>query len=240
MTTTPVNPDTLPTAVVEASSLEAVGAPNRTASLGRIRPHLLERIGGLAFIAAPLLHAGGMLTSPVQTEPGTAGYIASLAADPALSILSANLLHYGWVAFAIAAVAGRGLLRGKHGSVWLPIAAVVLLLGSIQMSGLLLSDWFLVSAGNVLSIDQAVLMDETAKDWSVGIWLMTGQVLVLGGLLAYSLGLGRARAVSWWIAPLGGLAWLAPMFVGGPIGAALMLVLFVPFLVAGVRLVAAR
>lgn len=229
-------------AIDEASSLEAAATPRRRArrDLGPIRPAVLERIGGIGLIAGPLLHAAGMATSPVQTEPGTAGYIASLAADPALSLLSANLLHYGWVAFAIGAVAGRGLLRGPQGRVWLGIAAAVLLLGSIQMSGLLLSDWFLVSAGNVLTMDQAVLMDTTAKEWSVGIWQMTGMIGGLGGLMAYSLGLARAGAISWWIAPLGGLAWFAPMFVSGVFVPVLVAVLMIPFLIAGGRLLLAR
>ncbi len=242
MTTTPTPDAADATAVAEASSLEAAVKPRRTrASLGPFRPHLLERIGGLAFIVAPLLHVAGMATSPVQTEPGEAGYIASLAADPALSIASATLLHYGWVAFAIAAVAGRGLLRGTRGSVWLPIAAVVLLIGSIQMSGLLLSDWFLISAGNVLPMDQAVLMDETAKnDLMVGIWQITGLVGGLAGLMAYSLGLARAGVVPWWIAPFGGLAWLVPMVVSGPIAIVLIALFFAPFYVAGVRLVTKR
>lgn len=241
MTTTSTPASDTP-AVAEATSLEAVGKPRRTrAALGPFRPHLLERIGGAAFIAAPLLHVAGMATSPVQTEPGEAGYIASLAADPTLSIVSATLLHYGWVAFAVAAVAGRGLLRGKRGSVWLPAAAVVLLIGAIQMSGLLLSDWFLISAGNVLPLDTAVLLSETAKaDAWVAVWQLTGIVGGLGGLMAYALGLARAGVVSWWIAPLGGLAWFVPMLVSGPVSVVLIAVLFAPFYVAGVRLIAKR
>jgi hypothetical protein len=232
-----------PDDVAEATSLEAVGARRRSVreELGPFRPHVLERIGGIAFVLAPLLHVAGMATSPTQTEPGDAGYIASLAADPALSILSANLLHYGWIAFAIAAVAGRGLLRGTRGGVWLAIAAVVLLIGSIQMSGLLLSDWFLVGAGHVLPLDDAVLMNAAAKsDWTIAVWQWSGMAGGLAGLMAYALGLARARVVPWWIAPFGGLAWLVPTVVGGPLAIALIAVFFAPFYVAGVRLIARR
>jgi len=116
----------------------------------------------------------------------------------------------------------------------------MLLFGAIQMSGLLLSDWFLISAGNTLTMDQAVLMDTTAKEWTVGIWQMSGMIGGLGGLMAYSLGLARARAISWWIAPFGGLAWIVPMFVGGPFVAVIVLLFFAPFIVAGTRLVLAR
>lgn len=233
-------PSTPTDPITEATSLEAAGTRRRR-EFGPFRPHLLERIAGIAFIAAPLLHVAGMATSPVQTEPGEAGYIASLAADPGLSIASATFLHYGWVLFAIAAVAGRGLLRGTRGSIWLPIAAVVLLIGAIQMSGLLLSDWFLISAGNVLPMDQAVLMDETAKnDAMIGIWQLTGIVGGLAGLMAYALGLARAGVVPWWIAPFGGLAWLVTMVVTGPIAVVLVALFFAPFYLAGLRLITKR
>ncbi|PZQ89481.1 MAG: hypothetical protein DI534_06590 [Leifsonia xyli] len=228
--------------VAEAASLENAGTRRRSrAALGPFRPHLLERLAGVTFIAAPLLHVAGMATSPVQTEPGEAGYIASLAADPALSIASASFLHYGWVLFAIAAVAGRGLLRGKRGSVWLPIAAVMLLIGAIQMSGLLLSDWFLISAGNVLPMDQAVLMDETAKSGAmVALWQFSGLIGGLIGLMVYSLGLARAGVVPWWIAPFGGLAWFVTMAVTGPLAVVLVAIFFAPFYIAGFRLITKR
>lgn len=211
-----------------------------SADLGPVRPNRLQRLGGLGLIAAPLLFTGGMLTSPEQTAPGTAGYIESLAADPALSLWSANLLHYGWVALAFGAIASLGLLRGAPGRVFLSIAAVVLAFGSIQMSGLLLSDWFLVSAGNTLPIEDAVAMDTAAKEWTVAIWQYTGMVGGLVGMGLLSLALARAKAISWWIAPLGFLPWIVPAFGLGPVGVVIALACYAPLLVAGVRLVAVR
>jgi hypothetical protein len=223
-----------------AASARPARSKDRSTDLGPIRPDVRQRLGGLGFIAAPLLFTGGMLTSPEQTGPGTAGYIESLAADPALSLWSANLLHYGWIALAFGAIASLGLLRGPRGRVWVSIAAVVLLFGSIQMSGLLLSDWFLVSAGNVLSIEDAVAMDTAAKEWSVGIWQMSGMAGGLLGMPALALGLARAKAVSWWIAPLAFLPWILPAFGLGPVGVLVALACYAPFFVAGARLVTAR
>lgn len=211
-----------------------------SADLGPVRPNRLQRLGGLGLIAAPLLFTGGMLTSPEQTAPGTAGYIESLAADPALSLWSANLLHYGWVALAFGAIASLGLIRAGRGRVFLPIAAIILAFGAIQMSGLLLSDWFLVSAGNTLPIEDAVTMDTAAKEWTVAIWQYTGMAGGLLGMGLLSLALARAKAVSWWIAPLGFLPWVLPAFGLGPVGVLVALACYAPLLVAGVRLVAAR
>lgn len=211
-----------------------------TSPLAPVRPSVLQRLGGAGLLAAPLLFTGGMLTSPEQTAPGDAGYIASLAADPALSLWSANLLHYAWVALALGAIAALGLLHGTRGRVFLPTAAVVLLIGAIQMSGLLLSDWFLVSAGNTLPIADAVAMDAAAKEWSVAIWQYSGMIGGILGIGLLSLALARAKAISWWIAPLGFLPWIVPALGLGPIGIALGLACYAPLLIAGMRLVAAK
>lgn len=208
--------------------------------LGPVRPTRLQRIGGAGLIAAPLLFTVGMLTSPQQTSPGTAGYIESLAADPALSLVSANALHYGWVALVFGALATLGLLRSRRGRIFLPITAVMTAFGAVQMSGLLLSDWFLVSAGNVLAIEDAVLMDTVAKEWSVAIWQFSGMIGGLVGIALLSLALARAKAVSWWIAPLGFLPWIVPAFGLGPVGALLGFACYAPLMIAGARLVAAR
>lgn len=211
-----------------------------TAGADRVRPNTLQRLGGAGLIAAPLLFTGGMLTAPEQTGPGTAGYIEALAADPALSLWSANLLHYGWVALAFGAIASLGLVRWPRGRMWVSIAAVALLFGSIQMSGLLLSDWFLVSAGNVLPIEDAVAMDTAAKEWTVTVWQLSGMVTGLIGIPALTLGLARAKAISWWIAPLGALPWVLPAFGFGVVGLLLALLCYAPLFVAGARLVTAR
>lgn len=231
----------IPTGQVPAASAHPAHPAARTkADLGPVRPNALQRAGGVALLAAPVLLTGGMLTSPEQTSPGDAGYIESLAADPALSLWSANLLHYGWVALAFGAIATLGLLRGSRGRVFLPVAAVLLLFGAIQMSGLLLSDWFLISAGNTLPIEDAVTMDAAAKEWTVAIWQYSGMAAGLLGIGLLSLALARAKAISWWIAPLGFLPWVVPAVGLGTIGVGIALVCYAPLMVAGVRLVAAR
>lgn len=181
-----------------------------------------------------------MPTSPEQTGPGNAGYIESLAANPALSLWSANLLHYGWVLLALAAFAALGLVRGRRGRVFVPIASIMLAIGAIQMSGLLLSDWFLVSAGNTLSIEDAVLMDTAAKEATVAVWQYTGMFGGIIGIGLLSIALARAKAISWWIAPLGFLPWIVPALGLGPVGALLAFLCYAPLIVAGCRLLAGK
>lgn len=199
------------------------------------------RLGGAALLAAPVLLTGGMIASPPQTEPGSAGYIASLAADPSVSLLSANLLHYGWVAMAVGALAAIAFVRPHaRGRVWVLIAAIATAIGSIQLSGLLLSDWFLIGAGTVLPIDDAVAMDAAAKEGSAAVWLVTAQAGGILGTAALALGLARARVLSWWIAPLAVLPFVVQVLGLGPIAAVLSLLAYSPILLAGGRLVADR
>jgi hypothetical protein len=228
------------TASMSKADASAAHRAKRAADLGPVRPNRLQRLGGLGLIAAPLLFAGGMLTSPQQTAPGNEGYIQSLAADPALSLASANFLHYGWVVLAFGAIAALGLVRGRRGRVWMSIASVVLAFGAIQMSGLLLSDWFLVSMGNQLPLDVAATVDAAAKEGTVAIWQYSGMAAGILGIAGLSLGLARARAISWWIAPLAFLPWILPAVLGGPIGVVAATLCYAPLIVAGVRLVMKR
>ena len=109
--------------------------------------------------------------------------------------------------------------------------------GAVQMSGLLLSDWFLIAAGTTLPLEQALAMDAAAKELSAVAWLLSAQLATMLGIPALTLGLARARVVSWWIAPLPLLAFLVPMFNLGPIAAIAFVPLMAPIIVAGVKLV---
>ncbi|MFV0432610.1 MAG: hypothetical protein ACK5LO_01305 [Leucobacter sp.] len=209
------------------------------ATVERRIPRWMLRFAGAALAAYPVLFGAGMLFSPQQTEEGEAGYIASLAADPAVSLLSANLLHYSWVALALGVV-GLIALVGRRGRAWVAVTSVLVAFGAVQMSGLLLSDWFLAAAGNVLSPEQALTLDAAAKEGSVVVWLITAQLFTLVGIPVLTLGLARARVVSWWIAPLPFLAFVVPMFNLGPIAAIAFVPLMAPVIVAGAKLMRQR
>lgn len=201
-------------------------------------PTPLFRFAGVALVLFPVLFTLGMIFSPPQTAPGEAGYIESLAADPGVSILSATFLHYAWVALALGVMGVVGLVVSRRGRAWVAIAAVVVAFGAVQMSGLLLSDWFLIGMGTTLPIEQAVEVDAAAKQGvAILVWLLSAQAAAMLGLVALTLGLARARVVSWWIAPLPIAAFVVPMFNLGVVAAIAFLPLMAPVIVAGVKLV---
>lgn len=204
-------------------------------------PRALFRFAGVALILFPVLFTLGMIFSPQQSVEGDAGYILSLAADPDVSILSATFLHYAWVALALGVMGVVGLVATRRGRAWVAVAAVVVAFGAVQMSGLLLSDWFLIGMGTTLDIEDAVVVNDAAKQGILlTVWLLSAQVGSMLGLLALSLGLARARVVSWWIAPLPLLAFVVPMFNLGIVAAIAFLPLMAPILIAGFKLVRSR
>lgn len=196
----------------------------------------LQALGGVALVAAPLLITAGAATSPPQKSGADADYIASLAADPALTSLSATLFHYGWVLFAFGALAALGLVRGRRGRGLTTVGALLGAFGSIQMSGLLLSDWFLGSLGNTVSMDDAVAVFTGVQDPAFSMWMLSAKVGAVLFLPVAFMGLARAGVLSWWIAPLPLFSMVAFGVVGGPVGIGLAAVLYAPSYVAGARL----
>src|SRR5689334_10606202 len=78
-------------------------------------PAPVRLAAGLALIAFPVLYTAGVATSPPQASDASRDYVASLGADPWVTALSAGLLHYAWVAFALGVLATTGLVRGPRG-----------------------------------------------------------------------------------------------------------------------------
>jgi hypothetical protein len=197
---------------------------------------LLGALGGGALIAAPLLITAGAATSPPQESDAPADYIASLAADPVLTSVSASLFHYGWVLFAFGAIAAIGLVRGRRGRALTTVGAVLGAFGSIQLSGLLLSDWYLAGLGNTVSMDDAVAVFTGIQDPGFALWMLTAKAGAILFLPVMFVGLARAGVLSWWIAPLPLFSMIAFGVVGGPVGIALAAALYAPSYVAGARL----
>ena len=199
---------------------------------------LLGVLAGLASITAPLLFVGGAVTSPPQESGAADDYIASLAADPWLSGLSANLFHYSWVLFAFAALASIGLVRGRRGRALTTVGGLAGAFGAIQFTGLLYSDWMNVALGSRLAMADAVgVFEQVGAAPSMVFWMLSAKVLGLLGFPVLYAGLARAGVISWWLVPLSLLPMVAFGVIGGPLGIALAVACYAPSYVVGVRLV---
>jgi len=217
--------------VTTTAAVASTGADPTTAKV-------LGVLGGLSSIAAPLLFVAGAATSPPQESPAAGDYIASLAADPTLSGISANLFHFSWVLFAFAALAATGLVRGRRGRALTLVGGLAAAFGSIQFTGLLYSDWVNVATGNNLALADAVTVFEAVNAApSIAFWLLSAKVFGLLGFPVLYAGLARAGVISWWLVPLSLLPMVAFGVLGGVLGIALAVVLYAPSYVVGLRLV---
>lgn len=198
---------------------------------------MLNRLGGMALIASPLLILGGNLTSPPQNDGSPAAYIASLAADPSVSAISAGLYHYGWVALAFGALAAIGLVRGARGRAWTAAAAVASAFGAIQFSGLVLADHYTAALG-VLPAETGAAIFEAANSsiWSA-VWLYSAMATALLGVPLMLAGLARAGVIGWWAAPVYVAVWLAPALLPAPFGAIVGGLASAPLILVGARLI---
>ena len=194
----------------------APAGPRVDAEPGTRRPLML--LGGFALAVAPLLVIGGSVTSPPQASDAPADYIASLAADPFLTNTSATLFHYGWIAMGSGILAALGLLRSGKGRLLTLIGGLGSALGAFQISGLLVSDWFLSGLGRhgqrdrrrrgLLSAAGIAVLRDLAEQRQA----RRDRLPVL-----FYAGLARAGVISWKLAPLAVL----PMVVSGMVSAAL-------------------
>jgi hypothetical protein len=203
------------------------------------RRGLLSRLGGVCLATGPLVLVAGMATSPPQTGRSDAAYVASLADAPLQAALSANLLHYSWLLLMFGVLACIGLVPGRRGRAFTAVTAVAGAIGAFQISGLLLTDFYLIRLGNDQGYDVGAAT-LGGLGTSVDVWLVSAQVLAALVLPMTFLGLARARVLSWWVAPLPLLAFAAPV-LGLPTAAvvAISVVGWTPAYLAARRLVLA-
>jgi hypothetical protein len=203
------------------------------------RSGALRVAGGAALVAGPVLFALGMITCPPQASMSDADYVASLARDTTLTQVSALFLHYANVALGLGLLAAPSLVRGARGRIPTVVGALLGALGFVNVSGQLLSDWWNMSAGRLLPLDQAAAVFAGMKSASLMPFWDATEVLSLLGPILVLVGLARAGVLGWWtIAVLvGGVAGL--MFIPVQMTvlvAAAVLVGFSPFAMIGLRL----
>lgn len=205
--------------------------------------HPMRVAAGVALVAGPVLWALGMVTSPEQASMADADYISSLTRDTTMTQVSALLLHYGNLAIGLGILAAPSLVRGPRGRIATVVGALLAAIGFVNVSGMVLSDWWNASAGTLLSSDQAVAVFRGFKEGSLlPFWDGTEPFSLLGPVLVL-VGLARAGVLGWWTILLlvGGVAGLMVFGATTPlVAAATVLVGFAPFALIGRRLLQRR
>jgi hypothetical protein len=200
---------------------------------------VLRIAAGAALVAGPALWAAGMWTSPPAAGTTDVDYITSLGRDGTITQVSALFLHYGNLFIGLGVLAAASLVRGPKGGRLTVIGSLLTALGFTNVSGMLLSDWWNLSAAQNLPVEQAAKVFGGFKDSSL-LFLWNGfEMASLLGTILLLVGLARAGVLAWWnlaifVAGFAGLIfipWDLPK-----LSAVAVLVGFSPFAMIGVRL----
>jgi hypothetical protein len=219
-----------------------LSAPTRpVADAANPAPRVLSRIAGAALPIGAAAFAAGILTSPIATGDDRASYLESLGRDPALTELSAVLLHYGNLLLGVGALALPLLVRGRRG--WLPtlVGALLSALALLGTSGALFSDWMHMELARNLPIDQAAAISEQVLGAPLQQLCFGLDPLLLLGLPLVVFGLCRAGVLGWWA--LGAVVVGTVLLPFSPaqgnlVPAAAFVLIQLPLAVAGIRLIA--
>lgn len=196
---------------------------------------------GASLILAPLCLLLGMAADP--SEPGVEDPLV-YANNPGIVGVSATLLHYAWVLWVPGVIGLVHLVRGK-GVVLANIAGVVAVLGLINFSALMISDFFDIVAFQMLPVDQAEkLLQDAAQPAMIIAWQLPGMIGSFLGLVLVAVAYARAGRAGWWFPAgvlvgivvwvVGARAWNLVLGLGGPV------ILLVVFGVVGVSMIRMR
>ncbi len=200
---------------------------------------VLRIAAGAALVAGPVLWAAGMWTSPVATGTSDVDYVTSLGRDGTLTQVSALFLHYGNLFIGLGVLAAASLVRGPKGSRLTVIGVLMTALGFTNVSGMLLSDWWNLSAAQNLPIEQAAKVFGGFKDSSL-LFLWDGfEMFSLVGTILLLVGLARAGVLAWWTLAIFVAGFAGLMFIPWDLpklSAVAVLIAFAPFAMIGARL----
>ncbi|MEU7004738.1 hypothetical protein [Nonomuraea sp. NPDC046570] len=165
---------------------------------------------GASLILAPLCLLLGMITDP--TEPGPVDPLA-YAKNPAAVDVSATLLHYAWVLFVPGVIGLVHLVRRK-GVVLANLVGAVTVIGLINFSSMMISDFFDIALYQALSVEQAhKLMEVAARPAFIFAWQLPGMIGSFLGLVLVAVAYVRAGRAGWWF-PAGVLSGIIVWIVG--------------------------
>ena len=223
------------TALTTPTATETADAPPSARWSGAMR-----LAAGVALIAGPLFWSAGMFTSPPQETMSDADYIASLSRDLTMTQISALFLHYANVFIGLGILAAPALVRGTRGLKLVVVGSLATAVSFVNVSGLIVSDWWNAAVGTLLEPEQAEAVFAHVKGSSMlGLWAGTEVLMPVGTLMVLA-GLARAGVLGWWTMGLFVVGVAALFAFGGvlPILAAFaVLVGFGPYALIGMRLV---
>jgi hypothetical protein len=173
----------------------------------------------------------GMVLTPWEPEDTAASFIQTISAHSLQGEVAALFLHYGWVFLSLAVL---GLLRmvRRRAVLWGRVAGLLAFVGLVNLSGMLMVDWFAVALGQSgLPVEDAVgILERSATPLNMAAWQVPGLIGVYLALPLFLLALWRNGVIPWW--PAGAVAATMMAFMALPSTLAFNAIGTLPYAVA--------
>ncbi len=176
--------------------------PSSTAEAPPGRVYALA--GGGAAIMLPLgavLAGVSTIVDPPSREPEPRGMYVAYGADPAGADVAATVLHYGFLGLAVGLLLAGVALASRRGRVLAIVGGVLGFLGFANLSGAVVSDWYVAQMSAVLGPDAAMAIGNRADAMpalTAG-WMVPMMIGFVVGPVLLAAGLARGRVLSWWV-----------------------------------------
>jgi hypothetical protein len=150
------------------------------------------------FLGAVGMFAGMVLT-PWEPEATAASFIQTISTHSFQGEMAPLFLHYGWVFLSLSVLGLLTMVRHRA-VVWGRVAGLLAFIGLVNLSGMLLVDWFAIALGRSgLPVEDAVgILEKSATPLNMAAWQVPGLIGVYLGLPLFLLALWRNGFVPWW------------------------------------------
>ena len=141
----------------------------------------------------------GMALTPWEPEDTAASMIQTISANQVQGEVAPLFLHYGMVFLAISVLQLLPMVR-RRSVFWGRLAGLLAFVGLVNLSGMLLVDWFAIALGQSgLPVADAVgIMEKSATPINMAAWQIPGLIGVYLGLPLFLLALWRNGFIPWW------------------------------------------
>jgi hypothetical protein len=152
---------------------------------------------GLFAGAAGML--AGMAVTPWEPEDSAASMIQTISANALQGEVAPLFLHYGMV-FLSASVLGLLPVVRHRAVIWGRAAGLLAFVGLVNLSGMLLVDWFAIALGQsgLPTADAVGILERSATPINMAAWQIPGLIGVYLGLPLFLLALWRNAFIPWW------------------------------------------
>ncbi|WP_164200096.1 hypothetical protein [[Micrococcus luteus] ATCC 49442] len=141
----------------------------------------------------------GMALTPWEPEDSAASMIQTISANQVQGEVAPLFLHYGMVFLSISVLGLMTMIRHRA-VVWGRAAGLLAFVGLVNLSGMLLVDWFAIALGQSgMPIADAVgILEKSATPLNMAAWQIPGIIGVYAGLPLFLLALWRNGFIPWW------------------------------------------